>query len=313
MPDDVMTEQEDPVPNIPYSPVNVRPGNPTVVESTFRVRYAETDAQRVVHHSRYIPWMEVGRAELFRAAGGDYPALERRGLALVATQITGHYHAPAVYDEFVTVRAQVVACRSRQLVFGYEVVRTASGQRLFTGQTVHIPATREGRAVTMPGEVTAAVARLGVVANGQADKVTLWPPVAAPHCTTFPVRYAETDAMGIVYQANFVVWFEAGRVDFFLARGMNYADFEQSGYFLPVTHLALRIHAPARFGDRVTVRSWLADLKSRQLTLAYEIVNAVTGQRLASGDTVHLCTLADSGRAVSLPPAFRQQLATRLA
>ena len=109
------------------------------------------------------------------------------------------------------------------------------------------------------------------------------------HETELRVRYAETDAMGVVYHANYLVWFEVGRGDFFRALGQDYGEWEHKGYLIPVSEAHARYLASARYGDLITVRTRLKDLRSRSVTLGYEVTNAATGQGLASGWTKHLC------------------------
>ncbi len=106
--------------------------------------------------------------------------------------------------------------------------------------------------------------------------------------TTFRVRYAETDAMGVVYHANYIIWFEVGRGEYMRQRGGSYADLEAQGYLLPVTEVSARYLASCRYGDLVTVRTWVEELKSRQVIFGYEVVN-VAGQTLCTGKSVHLC------------------------
>ena len=118
--------------------------------------------------------------------------------------------------------------------------------------------------------------------------------------TTLRVRYAETDAMGVVYHANYLVWFEAGRSDYFRIWGQDYGDWEREGYFLPVSEVHARFHAPARYGDLITVQTQLEQVRSRGLTLNYVVVDAASGQRLASGWTRHIC-MDREGRARRLP------------
>jgi acyl-CoA thioester hydrolase len=118
--------------------------------------------------------------------------------------------------------------------------------------------------------------------------------------TTIRVRYAETDAMGVVYHANYLVWFEVGRGDYFRAIGQDYGDWEEKGYFLPVSEAHARYHAPARYGHPITVRTWLDQVRSRGLTLGYEVVHAESRQRLVTGLTKHICT-DRQGRAHRLP------------
>jgi acyl-CoA thioester hydrolase len=124
--------------------------------------------------------------------------------------------------------------------------------------------------------------------------------------TTFRVRYAETDASGVVYHANYIVWFEHGRGDWFWQQGHDYhRDIEERGLNLPVTELSARYVAPARYGDLVTVKTWLKEIKSRELTLAYEVLNAETKQVLCTGWTKHL-NVNTQWRVVPIPADIRK-------
>ena len=118
--------------------------------------------------------------------------------------------------------------------------------------------------------------------------------------TTLRVRYAETDAMGIVYHANYLVWFEVGRGEFFRALGHDYGDWEHRGYLLPAVEAHARYQAPARYGDQVIIHTWIQEVRSRGLTLGYRVENADSGQRLATGWTRHICVDAQ-GHARRLP------------
>ncbi|HJX39723.1 MAG TPA: thioesterase family protein [Anaerolineae bacterium] len=103
------------------------------------------------------------------------------------------------------------------------------------------------------------------------------------------VRYAETDAMGIVYHTNYVVWFEVGRGEFMRQRGGDYSEFEKQGLYLPVTEVDARFIAPARYDDLVVVRTSVAEVRSRSVTMYYEVLMQDTGQLLVTGHTKHLC------------------------
>jgi acyl-CoA thioester hydrolase len=107
--------------------------------------------------------------------------------------------------------------------------------------------------------------------------------------TNLRVRYAETDTMGVVYHANYLIWFEVGRGDYFRALGQDYGEWEKRGFLLPVSEAYARFHAPARYGDLITVRTSLAQLRSRELTLDYQVIHGETGQILATGWTKHIC------------------------
>ncbi len=127
--------------------------------------------------------------------------------------------------------------------------------------------------------------------------------------TTFRVRYAETDASGVVYHAHYIVWFEHGRGDWFWQQGRDYhRDIEERGFNWPVVELSSRYLAPARYGNLVTVKTWVKELKSREFTLAYEIINAETKQVLCTGWTKHL-NIDANWRVAAMPPDIRQLLA----
>jgi acyl-CoA thioester hydrolase len=118
---------------------------------------------------------------------------------------------------------------------------------------------------------------------------------------TFRVRYAETDASGIVYNAHYLVWFEVGRGEWFWQQGWDYhRDVETRGLNWPVTEASLRYLAPAHYGELVTVRTWMEEIQSRGLKIGYEILNAETRQVLCTGWTKHLNVDA-AGRVRTIP------------
>lgn len=86
------------------------------------------------------------------------------------------------------------------------------------------------------------------------------------------VRYAETDQMGVVYHANYLTWFEIGRTEWIASFGYPYAEFERRGLLLPVVEAHLTYHAPARYGDEVTIITRLSSLSGVRLTFTYEIL-----------------------------------------
>ncbi len=121
------------------------------------------------------------------------------------------------------------------------------------------------------------------------------------------VRYAETDQMGVVYHANYLVWCEIGRTDFIRRMGKSYAELEREGVTLAVSDASLRFHASARYDDPVRVHTTLSDVRSRAMTFAYRIVNAETNQLLASASTT-LVSLGRDGRMISMPQELRDVL-----
>jgi len=107
--------------------------------------------------------------------------------------------------------------------------------------------------------------------------------------TRIRVRYAETDQMGVVYYANYLVWMEVGRVELCKASGFNYRDMERDdGVLMAVAEANCRYSAAARFDDEVIVRTWIESANPRTVTFAYEMRSAEDGRKLASGHTRHL-------------------------
>lgn len=125
--------------------------------------------------------------------------------------------------------------------------------------------------------------------------------------TTFYVRYAETDAMGIVHHASYVVYFEEGRSHYARARGADYAAFERTGHYFAVSEVYARYQQPARYGQRLTVRCWIEDLRSRSVTFGYEIVDADTGTLHVTGHSKHIC-VSHGGQVTAIPPEWRVRL-----
>lgn len=129
------------------------------------------------------------------------------------------------------------------------------------------------------------------------------------HTTTTEVRvrYAETDQMQVVYHANYLVWCEVGRTDFLRQHGMSYAEMEKGGIGLTVSDYSVRLHASARYDDRVRVESTLVDVRSRQVVFEYLLTNIETGERLATGRT-SLVSIAPNGRPIAMPAGIRARL-----
>lgn len=120
----------------------------------------------------------------------------------------------------------------------------------------------------------------------------------------FYVRYAETDTMGVVHHSSYVIYMEEARSHYARTRGYSYAEFEESGYYLVVSDLTVRYHAPARYGDQLQVRCWIAEIKSRRLAFAYEIRHYEGGQLLVSGQTQHIC-ITKAGELQRIPQRLR--------
>jgi acyl-CoA thioester hydrolase len=126
-----------------------------------------------------------------------------------------------------------------------------------------------------------------------------------PQEIEFRVRYAETDQMGVVYHANYLVWCEMGRTDFIRTLGMSYAAIERMGISLAVSELSARYHAAARYDDMIRVRTSLAEVRSRMIAFDYVVSNAHTGLRLVTARTA-LVSLDSAGKLVAFPEEVRR-------
>ena len=107
--------------------------------------------------------------------------------------------------------------------------------------------------------------------------------------TRVRVRYAETDQMGVVYHANYFVWFEVGRVELLRQLGFSYRDMEKNdGCGIAVIDACCRYKAPARYDDEVIVRTHLKYVRESLIQFGYELVRSDDGTLLAEGDTTHV-------------------------
>lgn len=123
----------------------------------------------------------------------------------------------------------------------------------------------------------------------------------------FRVRYAETDQMGVVYHANYLIWCEVGRTELIRTHGRSYADIERLGVGLAVSEATLRFHAPARYDDLVRVTTTLTEIRSRSMRFEYLVSNASNGRKLVTATTT-LIGLDRDGRVARLPNELRSAL-----
>jgi acyl-CoA thioester hydrolase len=119
------------------------------------------------------------------------------------------------------------------------------------------------------------------------------------------VRYAETDKMGIVYYANYLVWFEVGRTDLLRERGWSYREMEGDGLSLPVVEAACAYRRPALYDDQLEVRTTGVLLSPVRVRFDYRVVRPADAATVAEGHTVH-ASLDRNGRPARLPARARQ-------
>lgn len=120
------------------------------------------------------------------------------------------------------------------------------------------------------------------------------------------VRYAETDRMGVVYYANYFVWFEIGRVETFRQMGFSYKEMEEKDdCWAVVAEVHCRYMKPAFYDDLVRIRTRVVESRSRTLRFGYEIRREATGELLATGETLHV--ICDGkNRPKALPEKYRK-------
>lgn len=128
--------------------------------------------------------------------------------------------------------------------------------------------------------------------------------------TELRVRYSETDKMGVVYHANYLVWFEIGRTEFCRSRGFSYRDMEENDdAFLVVVESYCRYKAPAYYDDKLVVRTHITEMRRRSLRFGYEIIRRADDKVIAEGETGHVVTGKDS-RVRSFPEGYIQLLSS---
>lgn len=120
------------------------------------------------------------------------------------------------------------------------------------------------------------------------------------------VRYAETDAQGVVYYANYLIWFEVGRVDFLRQAGVDYAELEARGQGVMIVEANCRYQAPARFNDELIVHTWCDELRHSSFRFRYEVRRGEV--TLAEGYTIQVFLDLKEGKSTRVPPEMREIL-----
>src|SRR5579872_2534057 len=131
--------------------------------------------------------------------------------------------------------------------------------------------------------------------------------------TRLRVRYVETDQMGVVYHANYFVWFEIGRVELLRQLGFSYRDMEaKDGCAIAVIDARCRYKAPARYDDEVIVRTHLKYIRESLIQFEYRLVRAHDEFLLAEGDTTHIVVDPEMKK-VPLPEKYATALRAAMA
>ena len=125
------------------------------------------------------------------------------------------------------------------------------------------------------------------------------------HITTYRVIYGDSDAMGVVYYANYLKLFEIGRTEFLRELGVAYTEVEKRGFFLPVTEACVKYVKPARYDDLLTIETRLSFVKRASSRFDYIICRGE--DRVVQGHTVHACVDSEN-RIIRLPDFLRDAL-----
>ena len=104
----------------------------------------------------------------------------------------------------------------------------------------------------------------------------------------YRVRYGDTDKMGISYYANYFVWFEAARTEYFRALGLPYTECEKQGIYLPVVDAQARYMGPSTYDDLLTIRTSVSQIRSSSLRFEYQVLKSGSAKPIAQGMTVHV-------------------------
>lgn len=121
------------------------------------------------------------------------------------------------------------------------------------------------------------------------------------------VDYSETDQMGVVYHARYLVWLDVARTELLRLTGISYRELEEQGLFLVVAEISMRYRQPARYDDPIRVRTWIRERASRRVTFGYAVEHDETGLLLATATTA-LMVLDHSFDFARLPSALADRL-----
>jgi acyl-CoA thioester hydrolase len=121
------------------------------------------------------------------------------------------------------------------------------------------------------------------------------------HCHKVRVRYAETDAMGVVYYANYLTYFEVARVEYLRAAGVEYRALEDDGLVAAVTSAHVDYHLPAKFDDELSLWARYVPIGRVRFRFEYEVRRETNRTLVASGHTEHAMLSKETLRPVRMP------------
>lgn len=117
--------------------------------------------------------------------------------------------------------------------------------------------------------------------------------------TQAAVRYGETDQMGVVYHANYLVWLELGRTALVESLGLSYVEMEEAGTISPIVEVNIKYKRPLRYGEDATIKTWIEKYDGLRVVYGYEILNP-RGEICATANTTNVCAKKDNFRLISM-------------
>lgn len=117
--------------------------------------------------------------------------------------------------------------------------------------------------------------------------------------TKLDVRYKETDQMGVVHHSNYVIYCEVGRTELIKELGFSYFEMEELGYLSPVLNIDLTYHFPAKYGDTVTIETWIEQYTGVRVVYGYKIMNQ-DGKVCVTGTSSHGCVKKETFKPISM-------------
>ena len=133
-----------------------------------------------------------------------------------------------------------------------------------------------------------------------------------PINTEHRVNFYDTDAMEVVHHANYIRWFEIGRVAYLRRIGITLGALMEAGYVFPIIKVGAEFHAPGHFDDELVVETTATSLTRAKMAFSYRILNAA-GTVLVTGFSENVFTSRETGRITRLPKQFYEPLGAAMA
>ncbi len=124
--------------------------------------------------------------------------------------------------------------------------------------------------------------------------------------TKIRVRFGEVDSMGIAWHGNYIKYFEDGREDFGLKYGLSYLDVHEKGFVIPIVKINCEYKRPLKYGDSIIVETTMVSSPAAKLIFSYKITNALTGELVATGESVQVFLNSKNELQLNLPRFFEE-------